>query len=382
MRITRLRLKNWRNFRTVDCELARRTFIVGPNASGKSNLLDALRFVRDLAAEGGGLQNAVRSRDGFRAVRSLFTHGPKSHIELFVEVDVGATKWSYEVHLEEGPGRAKEQAYVLFERVLRGHETVVERDGANEQRTELRRQTHLEQSSRNEKFEELVHALRGIRYAHLVPQLLRSTKLHGDRELEAFGSTFLQRVFETPKKTRTHRLKLINEALAGVLPFFQKLTTVTDKLGNPHLEIGLRHWRTQHAKQDERSLSDGTLRLIGLLWEILDGDAPLLLEEPELSLHESAVRQLPALIARVARRRQVILTTHAFAMFDARGLSAEEILLVRAGHQAHAKESVVVPGGTLKQILDAIEHELSLGSELEAQTRPPDAGQLVLGLDA
>jgi len=42
-------------------------------------------------------------------------------------------------------------------------------------------------------------------------------------------------------------------------------------------------------------VSDGTIRLIGLFWSLLEGDAPLLLEEPELSLHSEIVKRLPAL---------------------------------------------------------------------------------------
>ena len=44
MLITRLALKNWRNFKAVDVSLRERVFVIGPNASGKSNLLDMLRF--------------------------------------------------------------------------------------------------------------------------------------------------------------------------------------------------------------------------------------------------------------------------------------------------------------------------------------------------
>ena len=61
MIISHIFLKNWRNFRTVEVDLAERTFLVGPNAAGKSNFLDALRFLRDLAKPGGGLQKAARS---------------------------------------------------------------------------------------------------------------------------------------------------------------------------------------------------------------------------------------------------------------------------------------------------------------------------------
>lgn len=55
MRFTHLRLKNWRNFRGVDVPLGERVFVIGPNACGKSNLLDAFRFLRDVAESGGGL---------------------------------------------------------------------------------------------------------------------------------------------------------------------------------------------------------------------------------------------------------------------------------------------------------------------------------------
>ena len=54
LRFRKLRLKNWKNFESVEVHLEDRMFLVGPNAAGKSNLLDALRFLRDLASVGGG----------------------------------------------------------------------------------------------------------------------------------------------------------------------------------------------------------------------------------------------------------------------------------------------------------------------------------------
>jgi len=63
MYISRARIKNWRNFRSVDVELSETTYLLGPNASGKSNFLDAFRFMRDVVnPNGGGLQKAVKSR--------------------------------------------------------------------------------------------------------------------------------------------------------------------------------------------------------------------------------------------------------------------------------------------------------------------------------
>ncbi len=41
MIVSRLILKNWKNFTSVDVTLGPRVFLVGANASGKSNLMDA-----------------------------------------------------------------------------------------------------------------------------------------------------------------------------------------------------------------------------------------------------------------------------------------------------------------------------------------------------
>ena len=60
MIVTKLILKNWRNFSSVDVALGDRVLLVGPNAAGKSNFLEVFRFLRDIAkGEGGGLQNAI-----------------------------------------------------------------------------------------------------------------------------------------------------------------------------------------------------------------------------------------------------------------------------------------------------------------------------------
>ena len=75
MRITRVKASNWKNFKTIDVPLDSRLFIVGPNASGKSNLLDLFRFMGDLAASGGG--GVIGNREAWGAVQSSQPLRPK-----------------------------------------------------------------------------------------------------------------------------------------------------------------------------------------------------------------------------------------------------------------------------------------------------------------
>jgi predicted ATPase len=102
MHFTRLQLKNWRNFVSVDLPMGERMFITGPNASGKSNLLDAFRFLRDLAKTGGGLQQAVRERGNLSKIRCL---AARQYPDVEIEVELaepGATtsnSWRYSIGL-------------------------------------------------------------------------------------------------------------------------------------------------------------------------------------------------------------------------------------------------------------------------------------------
>ena len=82
MFISRLKLKNWKNFKDVDIPLTDRVFVVGPNASGKSNLLDVFRFLRDIAKPGGGLQKAVTDKNCFQQCHYFVTH-PSGRIHQY-----------------------------------------------------------------------------------------------------------------------------------------------------------------------------------------------------------------------------------------------------------------------------------------------------------
>src|SRR3954462_3417147 len=98
MYVSHLTVKNWRNFRVLDISMRERQFVVGPNASGKSNFLDIFRFLRDIAKpEGGGLQKAIKDRGGVSKVRSLAARkDPEMSIEISLAEAAGqAAEWRY-----------------------------------------------------------------------------------------------------------------------------------------------------------------------------------------------------------------------------------------------------------------------------------------------
>jgi len=335
MLISRIYLTNWRNFRLVDVSIGKRVFVVGPNASGKSNFLDALRFLRDIAKPGGGLQEAVKVRGGISKIRCLAARRDPQigvKVELVSNDEQDVTKWSYSLNIRQEE-RGHRQALVASEQVHKNDDLVLDRPDDNDKVDPLRlTQTHLEQINANKNFRDIAKFLESIYYLHLVPQLIRhpeSFVMPGGRE-DPFGRSFLERVTQTPEKTRKSRLRKIETALQYAVPQLKQLTDTKDDKGIPHLEAVYEHWRPKAGKQTEDEFSDGTLRLIGFLWALLESDSLLLLEEPELSLHTAIIRKLPGLMWRIQskKRRQIIISTHSADLLTDKGIDGREVLIL------------------------------------------------------
>jgi len=380
--ISRLTLKNWRNFRSVDIGLTERVFIVGPNASGKSNLLDAVRFLRDVAKPGGGLQQAIAQRGGVSKIRCLAARN-EPDVELGVELSNGynAPSWRYQIGFTQQV-RGHRQPVLRFERVYRADELVLERPEPEDEKDEVRlTQTHLEQINSNSEFREVSRFLESIRYLHLVPQLLKHPEAFKGPGLteDPFGKNFLEIVARTPETTRRSRLRKIEEALRLAVPQLINLSDAKDDSGVPHLEATYTHWRPNAGKQREDQFSDGTLRLIGLFWTLLEGDSPLLLEEPELSLHTAIVKKLPALFHKMQRkrRRQIFVSTHSWEMLEDRGIGGEDVVLLQPSNEG----TIATVASSNEEIRSMLSSGLSIADVAIPRTAPQAVEQMSLNLE-
>lgn len=363
MLISKLKLQNWRNFKKIEVELRERVFVIGPNASGKSNLLDVFRFLRDVAqSQGGGLQRAVASRGGMTKLRCLLTRRDPEvliEVELSERVDTPPV-WRYTLAFRS-EGKGKQRVMVAKEKVvdLRTNAVLLDRpDSQDEADSERLTETSLEQVNANQKFREIAQFFGPLTYLHMVPQLLKYSELSASSLLEGdpFGQSFLERIAKTSERTRIARLTKIEAALRACVPNMRQLKFTRDEItGAPHLEALYEHWRPDAGWQREDQFSDGTLRLLGIMWGLLDGDSLLLLEEPELSLNESIVRQIPALLWQMQRkakyRRQVFVTTHSEALLEHSSVDPRDVLRLEPSGEgtramtATAQEIALVAAG-------------------------------------
>ncbi|MGH7963776.1 MAG: AAA family ATPase [Candidatus Binatia bacterium] len=382
MIVSHLSVKNWRNFQRISVDLRERQFIVGANASGKSNLLDIFRFLRDIAkTEGGGLQKAVKDRGGVSKIRSLAARrDPEIAIEVHLaDASGGPPLWRYALGLRQET-RGYRQTCLTHERVWKDGQQILDRPDAEDRKDHDRlTQTFLEQLNVNGDFRDVVRFFQAITYLHLVPQLLRFADSIQGRVLEddPFGQGFLERLARASEKTRRSRLAKIEQALKVAVPQLEQLEFTRDAVtGRPHLQALYSHWRPNAGLQKEDQFSDGTLRLLGLLWSLLESDSLLLLEEPELSLNAGIVSQIAPVISKMQRnrRRQVLVSTHSDALLTEQGIDGREVLLLTP-----AKEGTDVRvAADIDEVRALLESGFTVGEVVLPRTRPPNADQLGL----
>ena len=375
MRFSKIHLENWRNFTRVDVPLQQRMFLVGANASGKSNLLDAFRFLRDLVRIGGGFEKAVSDRGGVSRLRSLAARRyPEIVIDVGIEDDDNET-WRYRLAIVQDNQR---RPTLKEEKVWKSDKLLLERpDDRDTVDKELLHQTHLEQINSNHQFRAIADFFNTIRYYHIVPQLIREPERSVGRKFDPYGGDFLEQIASSPKNIYESRLRRIQNALRVAVPQLQELQLYRDERGVPHLRGKYDHWRAKGAWQTEVDFSDGTLRLMGLLWALLDGGGPLILEEPELSLHSEVVSHIPEMMAYIQKSqrrqaRQILVSTHSSDLLRDEGIAPDEVLLLRPTPDG-TKVEVSTEVTEIKHLLDA---GLTVAEAVLPSTRPPKAEQL------
>ncbi len=374
LRFTKIHLENWRNFASADVELTPRVFVVGPNASGKSNFLDVFRFLHDIVSVGGGLEEAVRKRQGLSKLRSL---SARKYPDVVIRVDLGDSNgeaWQYELAL----GHDSRQRPQIKREVVtrRGKELLGRPDAQDKNDPERLTQTYLQQVNVNKEFRPVADVFASVRYLHIVPQLVREPDRSVGRINDPYGGDFLEQLAGTREQTLRARLRAISEALRVAVPQLSELELTRDARGAPHLRGRYEHWRPQGAWQTEDQFSDGTLRLLGLLWAIVDNGGPLLLEEPELSLHPEVVRFLPQVFARMQRRsgRQIMTSTHSTDLLRDDGIGLDEVILLTPS----AEGTKISTAADFREVSDLLAGGSTLAEALLPLTRPKRAEQLAL----
>lgn len=336
--LKRVVLRNYKSIGQCDVRLLPVTYLVGANGAGKSNFLDALHFVRDALA--GTLDNALNDRGGLNEVRRR-SSGHPTHFGLRLEFrlpdgrsghyafNVGAlASRGYEVQNEEcalgesGRGPSFRIARGVVQRCSEANFPAVTHD-----------RLALVAASGLSAFRPVYDALIAMGFYNLNPDLMRALQKPQDGRLLKPAGENIASVVGHLERIGPERIGIIRDYLQSVVPMVHGLERKTigpmETLEFRQEMSGSKHpWRFL-----AQSMSDGTLRALGVLTALLQGNpdfAPSLIgiEEPETALHPAASAALRAAVAQAARDTQIIVTSHSPDLLDDFDIDIDSLLAV------------------------------------------------------
>lgn len=336
--LTRVVLRNYKSIASCDVRLGPLTYLVGANASGKSNFLDALHLVRDALT--GSLDNALNERGGLSEVRRR-SSGHPTHFGIRMEFrlrdgrcgyyafNVGALSGrGYEVQTEECVlGGRGEGPYFLLDRgeLKASSETTFPALTSD--------RLGLVGASGMAAFRPVFDALTAMGFYNLNPKLIRELQKPQDGRLLKPAGENIASVIGHLERAIPEAMTVIEDYLQIVVPMVhgveRKAIGPMETLEFRQAMSGAKHpWRFL-----AQNMSDGTLRALGVLTALFQGnqaDAPSVIgiEEPETALHPAASAALREALQRASEQTQIIVTSHSPDLLDGPGLPADSLLAV------------------------------------------------------
>jgi predicted ATPase len=344
--LTRVVIRNYKSVAACDVRLGRLTFLVGANGSGKSNFLDALRFVAEAVRF--SVDHALRDRGGIQQVRRR-SSGHPNHFGIRLEFELSEERrghFAFEVGAEPRGGYSikleecvivrpsTDGAGLAHYRVRRGN---VERSSIPTPPAAVSDRLYLVTLSGQPEFRPLYDALTVMGFYNLSPAEIRDLQQPDPGELLSRSGNNLAGVLATIR-TRSPELKSRIEAyLSKVVPGVSGVEPAP--VG--HKETIEFRQNVKGSKDPWRflaaSMSDGTLRVLGVLVALFQaaGDersGPRLIgiEEPEVALHPAAAGILRDSIRDATEFAQVLVTSHSPDLLDDESIADSEILAVVA----------------------------------------------------
>ena len=342
--IRSIRLVNFKNFADETLRVGPFTVIVGANASGKSNIRDAFRFLHGISrgytlGEILGGKQGVGGQLEWESIRGapdeVSRFGPRhpflelSEFSLHVELDLECGKTFYSIRVQFNPGSL--DSFLVLEEELRTESTRIYRakgthdhglsleaqngplpDVLSASRPALAQTFFWKDLTTHYKLYEtrILPVLQGMRFLELDPQRMREPAFPAPATLGDFGQN-LPTVLQAICKDDGRRA-ILADWLRELTPMeVENFEFPRESSGR----VGLRILEAGGKPVSAYSASDGTLRFLAILAALLGVETPALffLEEIDTGIHPGRLALLLELIERQTAKGdvQVVATTHA-----------------------------------------------------------------------
>ncbi len=333
-----------RNYKSIDkcvVRLGQITALVGRNGAGKSNFLDAIRFVGDCLQT--SMDHAIKSRGGLEQVRRRSTGHPRN---FGIRLDIILGDWTkasfaFEVASRPKGGFAIKQETLSiirpdgsFSAKYRVEEGQVKDSSHTNPPPAVADRLYLVTAAGLPEIRPVFDALTAMGFYSLNPEAIKELQSPDAGELLHRDGSNAASVLGRLSLDSPEVVSRLAEYLEGIVPGLTGVDRIS--LGPKEtLEFKQRVKGSPHPwKFYASSMSDGTLRVLGTLLsvaQLVEHQKPVHLvgiEEPEAALHPAAAQALVDALTEAASNTQIVVTSHSPELIDRIDIERYALLVV------------------------------------------------------
>ena len=363
--LKQLILENWKSFRYAELPLDPLTVLIGTNASGKSNMLEALEFLQRIA-RGENIETALAGDKILSSIRggvewAAFKPETKFRLKTLVKGEDDRTDYLYVIQIQILPEVKVIEEYIARQNSSGRDENDKEsfftvknsffpnKSGltATASRIDIRELMEFNQSENNKplyKDEDFLNILnnqylprinqvkdfvisnlKNILLLNPIPSNMRNFSPLSD-SLESDASNIAGVLATLPEKDKIEVESNLSKYVKD-LPEGDIQKVWAEKVGKFATDAMLyceEEWKPGHITPiDARTMSDGTLRFLAILTALLTRPegSQIVIEEIDNGLHPSRAELLVRILREIGSKRKIdiLLTTHNPALLDALG---------------------------------------------------------------
>ncbi len=314
-RLESLSVKNFKSIRDQTLDLTSLNIFIGGNGSGKSNLIEVFRFLREIVRQ--NLAGYTARKGGADA---LLHFGRKTSptMEVSVKFSHSLLPQSSNAYLVKLTGTNEDQLVIEYETAF-FHDKAYQRPYGHAvaqytTESKLRDDAHI--TAR-----QILDDLEGYWVYHFhdtsdSAPLKATNDIDDNRFLRPQAENLAAFLYWLQEKHPGHMTN-IRDTIRQIAPFFDRFQLAPLRLNPSKIKL---EWQEKGTDSyfNASAMSDGTLRFICLATLLLQPNLPplVLLDEPELGLHPAAITLLASLLASAATRTQVIVATQSVTLVN------------------------------------------------------------------
>ena len=320
-KLNEIHVKGYKSIKDQKISLSKLNILIGQNGAGKSNFISIFKFLRNIIE--GRLKNVSQSA----GAESLLYYGSKETSRIFINLDFDPNYYE-----------------ILLQPSINSDTLFVEKEYCGYWGDKSYPEPYWEYTTNSEEESQLPKKIKSSKIANYVYWILRDWRVYhfhdtsesagvkkyasmADNKFLFEDASNLAPFLYLMKETQEEYYERLVKTIKLVIPFFKGFVLEPNPFNEEIIRL---EWQDIHSEKifTANDFSDGSLRFICMATLLLQKNLPriVLLDEPELGLHPTAISILAGLLRKATNRAQVIVSTQSVNLVNE--FEPEDIIVV------------------------------------------------------